>query len=194
MAPHINEAPQLLLETRWIAMSLKDVFQSYLNEMEWEDEIQHDEDANSDYIVTQYSIDDQAYTLQLSTHEDRQQLKIVMQSPISIPQKRFDVACQIVNFINARMPVGNLEIGENGIVYYRWSIDVEGSNAATMQFKKMVAAAGNAFDQIRAPAIVAAALTKQNVKEIMDDYIESLEVLSKSETQEDGNDNAPSSL
>ena len=51
-------------------MALKDVFQQFLNDVEWEDEIAHDDSDDTDFISTGCQIDSQRYRLILITSRE----------------------------------------------------------------------------------------------------------------------------
>jgi hypothetical protein len=156
-------------------MQLKDVLQQFLNSEEWKDEIEHDDSDNTDFISTRYGIKGQTYDLQLTADQDRQVIRVLMVSPITMPGGRRTEAAIVVNGLNSRMGFGNLGINDDGAIYYRWAMDVEGATAAPQQFANMVAMAASAFDNIRCAALGAAAFSKQSGEEILKDYQEAVE-------------------
>jgi hypothetical protein len=169
-------------------MSLKDLFQEALNELEWEDEILHDEDVDTDYINTSYGIDGQSYRLQIVTDEDSQTIRVMMMSPIRIPKARMREAAYVLNFLNTGIRAGNLQMSEDGSIHYRWNLDVEGSTPSTKQFVNMISAGAGTFDEIRCTAIGTAAFTKQPAEDIFKDLNAMIENRRSSSAE------APSSL
>lgn len=156
-------------------MFLKDVLQQFLNEEEWKDEINHDDNDDTDYIDTGYQIDGQNYRLILITDEESQLLKVTLVSPIKIPKPRMKETTFVLNFLNLRLPVGHLAVSlDDGTLYYRWEISVDGATAAPQQFRTLIGAASGAFDEIRSAAIGAAAFSKASVEEIFKDYDEAV--------------------
>jgi hypothetical protein len=73
------------------------------------------------------------------------------------------------------MNYGNIGFQNDGTIYFRWTMDVEGATAAPHQFATMVAAASSAFETWRGTAIGAAAFSKQSGEEILKDYHEAVE-------------------
>ena len=171
-------------------MTFKEVFQAALDQMEWDDDIAHDDSDNTDFINTGYSIDGQSYRLILVTDEDRQRISISMKSPISIPKNRQKDGAFVVNALNVGLSVGNLEFTENGSIYYRWAIDVDGSAPSADQIKTLIGAAGSAFDELRASMLGKVAFTKQTGEEIVAEYREAVSQMSS----KDDDDSTPSEL
>jgi len=151
-------------------MQLKDVLQQFMNVEDWKDEIEHDDSDNTDFINTKFDIDGQVHTLLLITDQDNQTIKVMMVSPIKIPKPRTKEAAIVMNGLNNRINYGNIGFRDDGTIYYRWTMDVEGATAASQQFATMVAAASSAFDTLRGTAIGAAAFSKQSGDEILKDY------------------------
>jgi len=60
---------------------------------------------------------------------------------------------------------------EDGAVYYRWGMDVEGSTASPTQFRNLVVGASASFDEPRCAAIGAAAFTVRSGEKIIGDYV-----------------------
>jgi len=158
-------------------MTLKDILQRCLNELEWKDAIEHDESDDTDYVSTGYLIDGQSYRLVLVTSEKDQILRIMLVSPLRIPKSRIREAALVLNFLNSRMSVGNLEIDATDMLYYRWAIDVEGASAAPAQFKTMIGAATAAFDERRCTAIGAAVFSVMPAEDIIESYVQEAENL-----------------
>lgn len=170
-------------------MTFKEVFQIALNELEWDDEIDHDDSDDTDFISTGYSIDGQSYQLTIVTDEGRQRLSVTMKSPIAIPKGRQKDGAIVVNALNVGMAVGNLEFAANGSLFYRWAIDVDGTAPSAAQIKTLVSAAAAAFDELRTSMIGKVAFTKQPGEDIVTEYWDTVkEMNSKSE------DEAPSEL
>ena len=82
------------------------------------------------------------------TFQDRQEIKVILSSPISVPEARRNDAPLIINRLNLRLGVDNLELTEEGKVYYRWSFGVEGSVASPAQIRNMLMSGMRAFDEI----------------------------------------------
>jgi hypothetical protein len=156
-------------------MSLKDVLQEFMNGEEWEDEIQHDDSDNTDFVNTQIDIDGQIHTLLLLTDDDNHLMQVAMFSPIVVPKERRNDACVLVNGLNNRMRYGNLLIQDSGNFAWRWAVNVEGIIAAPIQIANMFRVAVGAFDTLRRDAMGAAAFSKQSGKELLDNYFKASE-------------------
>src|ERR1700721_4242595 len=152
-------------------MQLKDVLQQFLDSREWKDEIEHDDSDNTDFFSTRYGIDGQTYILQLTADQDDQIIRVMMVSPIKVPQPRRTEAAVVVNGLNSRFGFGNLGVNDDGTIYYRWAMDVGGATAAPQQFANMVVMAASVFENMSA-AIGAGAFSKQSGVEILKDYQE----------------------
>lgn len=155
-------------------MTLKDVLQDALDQMGWEDDIDHDESDNTDFINTGYSIDDQPYRLIIIADEDTQRFSVTMKSSIAIPKSRQKDAALVVNALNVGLSVGNLEFSENGSVYFRWAIDVDGSTPSPDQIRSLIVFAEYAFDELRASTIAKVVFTKQGGEKIVGEYREAV--------------------
>jgi hypothetical protein len=151
-------------------MKLKDVLQKFMNVEGWKDEIEHEDSDNTDFINAKLDVDGQAYTLLLITDHDNQTIKIILVSPIKIPKPRTKEAAIVMNGLNNSINYGSIGFQDDGTIYYRWTIYVEGATAASQQFATMVAAASSAFEALRGAAIGAAAFSKQSGEEILKDY------------------------
>jgi hypothetical protein len=151
-------------------MALKDVLQQFLDSEQWQDEIAHDDRDDTDFISTGFQIDGQRYRLILITAELPVTLRVVLISPLKIPKARARGAAIVLNALNVRLAYGNLEMDEEGSVYFRWGMDVEGATAVPMQFGHLINAATSAFDELRTAAIGAAAFSKQPAEDIIDEY------------------------
>ena len=169
-------------------MSLKDLLQQFLNDEKWEDEIRHDDDDDTDFIRTDFEIDGQSYGLILITAEQSQTIRVVLISPIKIPKPRAKEAAFVLNYLNSCMSYGHLQMTDDGEVCFRWAMDVEGATAAPAQFAHLIAAATAAFDELRRPAIGAAAFTKQSADDIIAEFKKEVEKAGKNSNE------APSSL
>ena len=152
------------------AMTLKDVLQQFLNENEWEDKIEHNDDDDADFINTGYQIEGQNYRLILSANEPRQVLNVLLFSPIKVPKARAKEATFLLNFLNVMLSCGNCELAEDGSVYFRWAIDVDGATAAPKQFGTLVGAAAAAFNEATSSSIGAVAFTKQSGEDIIEEF------------------------
>jgi hypothetical protein len=151
-------------------MALKDVLQQFLDSEQWQDEIAHDDRDDTDFISTGFQIDGQRYRLILITAELPVTLRVVLISPLNIPKSRAREAAIVLNALNVRLAYGNLEMDEEGSVYFRWGMHLEGSIAVPMQFGHLINAATSAFDEPRSAAIGAAAFTKQSAEAIITEY------------------------
>ncbi len=160
-------------------MTLKETLQAFLDELDWEDEIGEHEGEH--FIDTGYKVEAQRCRLQFITNEATQLIRVSLRSPISVPDDRRVVGAVVLNALNLRLPVGALHMDEDGVIYFAWAIDVEGSGASTKQFVNMVAAAGSAFDRVRTAAIGAAAYTQFSAKRILAEYHAALDEMMEAE-------------
>ena len=153
-------------------MSLKNLLQKALNELEWQGHIQHDDKDNTDYIKTSYLINNQKYGLLIVVGEAVKTISLTVISSIKIPYARIKEAAFVVNHLNYGLSFGNLEISGDGDVYFRWGVDVEGSVPGTKQIYNLISAAGSAFSEFRVGAIGDSAFTELSGEKIVADYEE----------------------
>jgi hypothetical protein len=151
-------------------LTLKDVFQQFLDGENWEDEITQADGDNTHFINTGFVIDGQNYRLILITSELLQTLRVVLISPLKIPNVRARETAIVLNALNVHIAYGNFELREDGTVYYRWGIDVEGAKAVPKQFAHLINGATSAFSELRAAVVGAAAFSKQPAEVIISDY------------------------
>jgi hypothetical protein len=160
-------------------MALKDVLQQFLDDEQWHDQIAHDDRDNTDFINTGLQIDGQRYRLILMTAELPVTLRVVLISPLKVPKTRAREAAIVLNALNVRLAFGNHEMDDEGSIYFRWGIDVEGATAVPMQFGHLINAATSAFDELRTAAIGAAAFSKQSAEDIIAEYKSAADRLSE---------------
>jgi hypothetical protein len=156
-------------------MALKEVLQQFLNDVEWKDEIVHDDGDDTDFVSTGLQIDGQRFRLILITAEKGQTIRVLLVSPITIPKPRAREAAVVLNSLNLRIRFGNLEMDDEGAVYYRWGMDIEGATAGPRQFRNLIDAGTSAFDELHCAAIGAAAFTRQPAREIIKAYTKAVE-------------------
>jgi hypothetical protein len=89
-------------------MSLKDLLQKALNELEWQGDIQHDDKDNTHYIKTSYLINNQKYGLIIVVGESVKTISLTVISSIKIPFSRIKEAAFVVNNLNYGLSFGNL--------------------------------------------------------------------------------------
>ena len=123
-------------------MALKDVFQQFLNDVEWEDEIAHDDSDDTDFISTGCQIDSQRYRLKYDYLRESSDDQNFARLSIWIAEDRAREAAFVLNDLNLRMGYGNLEMAEDGAgLNHRWALDVEGATASPEQFGNLIGAA-----------------------------------------------------
>ena len=160
-------------------MKLKQVLQQFLDEEKWEDEIGFDEYDQSYFIATNFVIMGQTYQLHIATYEIHREIKVVLSPPMKISTDRRDDAYRLINDLNLRIRAGNLEMNDDGMLYYRWSISVEGVEATPQQFGKLLTTAISIFDEIRTASLGAVAFTKLPIDQVLSDYNLAVEQLSQ---------------
>lgn len=152
-------------------MSLKDVLESFLSEMGWEDEISRDELHDELIIATGVTLGDQGYRTYIQTHEQSQFIKIFMYCPFSVPIERMDVAPVVINRLNVDLPAGHIEMMGDGTVRYRHFVDVENATASAALVQNMLAGACSTFtDDARLKAIGALRFTSAPISVIIEEY------------------------
>ncbi|MFN3456308.1 MAG: hypothetical protein ACK4Z8_01865 [Novosphingobium sp.] len=150
-------------------MNLKSLLESTMKDWEWEDEVETNDDGNVHTVATPYVIDGNSYRMFLEGHDRSQLIKMYLYSPVSIPEKRHDDACVVLNRLNKNVYSGFLDlIGEN--VRYLHVVDVEGCEPEVQLVSNMRASAGNAFRPAITQALGALAFTKLSPKEIIAQY------------------------
>lgn len=160
-------------------MALKGIMQQFLDEVDWKDEIEHDNDDATDFVSTGLQIDGQNYRLILITDENAQTIRVSLVSPIRIPKLRVKEAAFVLNAINLRIRFGNLELDDEGVVYYRWGMDIEGGTASPTQFRNLISAASASFDGPRCAAIGASAFTRKTGESIIKEYVKAMEGINR---------------
>jgi len=158
--------------------TLKDVFQAALDKWEWSDKIEHDDSDDTDYISTDYSIDQQKYRLVIFTDERTRDIVINLYSPIIIPPDRQNAGAFLMNFFNSGLRASaSIMMSPDGKVVYKNSTNVSGTSASVEQFEILKALAGVIFESEtqRTRAIGAVAFTKQSIDSIIEDFLSSLD-------------------
>ena len=160
-------------------MKLKQVFQQFLDEEKWEDKIEFDGYDHSDFVATNFVIMGQTYQLHIATYENLREIKVVLTPPIKFSASRRDDACRLVNDLNLRIRAGNLEINNDGMLYYRWNISVEGVEATPRQFNALLSTAISVFDEIRTASLGAVAFTQLPIDQVLFEYNSAVANLSR---------------
>jgi hypothetical protein len=156
--------------TEEVLMALKDVLQQFLDDEQWEDQIAHDHSDNTDFINTGFVIDGQRYRLILITADVPQTIRVVLISPLKVPKARSREAAIVLNALNVHMAYGNFELDDEGILSFRWGMDLEFAKAVPQQFGHLINAGTSAFNELRAAVIGAAAFSKQPAETIILEY------------------------
>lgn len=128
-------------------MTLKDVLQQFLNEMEWHDDITYDADIDEHVVATSIVVDEKTYRLFLHTDEPLKLLKIFLYVPFDLPRDRLETASSVVNVLNRSLHTGHLEVFETGEIRYRNAVDVENIEASAAFFHNLLAAACGTFQR-----------------------------------------------
>lgn len=167
-------------------MALKDVLQDALNEWGWEDEIEHDDDDDTDYVRTTTVMFDQSYSFVIYTDEERQSITISVKSPVTIPKIRFADATVLLNRFNLGLRFGRFTCyDEDGGLIYSNTLDLEGLHPVPVVFTNLRDSAGFAFSEHRCNAIGALVFTKQSTADIISEYEENI---ASPAADEDGDD------
>lgn len=147
-------------------MSLKFLLEEAMKNWEWEDQVETNEENNSHSVSTLYHIDGNAYRMYIEAHENSHLVKLFLYSPVSIPDKRHDEACVVINRLNKSVYSGFIDLlGEN--IRYMHIVDVEGFQPDVQLVSNMRAAAGSAFRPEIAQALGTLAFTKLSAAEII---------------------------
>ncbi len=151
-------------------MSLRELLENALKEREWDQEVIHDDDDNSDYVNVQFTIDNQNYLLQIIADDEMETLRVLLFSNIKIPTGRLKEASQVINWFNYRLNYGNFDLEPDGKVYYRWGLALRDAKPATTQIHILISTAADAFDETHVSAIASCAFTKQSAEDIIKDF------------------------
>ena len=148
-------------------MRLADKVQEWLNAVEWEDDIERDEEAQTSGMTTGYSIEGQSYKLWIETDEKREWIKLYLYAPINVQQKKRAEVALLFNHINTCRSEGSLQFLQNGKIVFRHTIDVENAQPSVEMINNMLSSASGVFESWF-EEISAVALTKTTAQEIFD--------------------------
>lgn len=155
-------------------MPLTKVLQEWLNDEGWQDHIETDDSRVRAEISTNFSVNDQPHRLFFNVDEEREWLSVYMYSPMNVPHARMGEVTRILNRVNTRLGLGRLacyDDEESNPLQFLVRIDVEGSALTTRQITSMISAAIGTFRGY-GQLLIAAALTKQSVDSLWNEFLE----------------------
>lgn len=149
-------------------MRLANKVQEWLDEMEWEEPLERDEEAQTASYNTRYGIKDQGFDLYIETIEKRDWIQIFLYAPFKARAEQHHQVALLCNRINGSIASGAIHVLDNGRIRFRHTVDMEGAEPSTIMITRMLGAAGDVFDHWF-DELSAVALTKTTAQEIFDE-------------------------
>ena len=128
---------------------LASALQRWLDQEEWQDEIEILEDGASTRLSTGFKVNDVGYRLVMETDEQREQFFVYMYTPFEVPPRRMPEMARFLNMINSRFSAGRLachDDDESNPVQFMWKIPVSDEGLSTIQISRMVGAAVQVYE------------------------------------------------
>jgi tetratricopeptide (TPR) repeat protein len=153
-----------------VSMPLTSVLKEFLNEQDWQDEIDVNEEHTHAQLRTSFEIDGQSYAAFIEVNESVETVAVYLYTPINVaPARRGEIAL-LLNEINCQLGLGRFATAhddEPRPVQWCGAIDVEGSTLSSAQIVVLVSAGINAC-QNYASAISAVALTEVSAQDVLE--------------------------
>jgi hypothetical protein len=148
-------------------MPLTQLIQDFVDDVQWKDEISIDTEQKCSGLPFKYGNDDLSFQVYLEADEARSWLKIFFYNEMTIPEKRYAEACELVNAINQRIGLGRLSAISKGAFQFRQVVDLEGTGSpTTLVIKNLIGAAMDVFSTW-SEELGAVIFTKMSAKEIL---------------------------
>lgn len=146
-------------------MKLTSALKKWMDQEEWNDEIQIDDVENGARVDTTVGINNQGHRLILQTDETGEVFTVTLMSPFNVPSARMADMARILNRLNGGLRFGKLycwDDADSNPVTFEYVIDVEGSELVPQQIGNMLRPAMNTFAG-SGELLAAVALTKQPI-------------------------------
>jgi hypothetical protein len=154
-------------ESLKITYKYNGILEQWLKERGWDDEIEFDLEKQQFQISTSIGLSDFTFRLYVEVDEARDLFDVYLYTLFEVKKSRRRGCYAVLNDINAGIGQGRFVVTDRGAIQYNHRIDVEGAAPTHITIERMVAPA-LAFCQIWVPALYAAATSKQEADEIID--------------------------
>jgi hypothetical protein len=154
-------------------MRLTSVLRDWLVEMEWDDEVEVQDDEKFARFSTQYIVSGQPHRLFLEADEEIECFFIYLYTPYNASPDYADEMCRLLNRVNSVVRFGRLSFrddGKSAPLQYKWALDLEGSEFAKKQIGNMLSSGGYALERY-GQALMAVALMGLPAAEAWDKHV-----------------------
>ena len=151
-------------------MLLTQYLQSWLSEIEWNDEIRIDEENQTSHLSSSYKPDEHAYDLFVDINESKSLISVYLYSSVVVPESRFPELSMLFSHINNRLHIGRFTCLPGRKVQFGVSCDVEGCDIGYPLLSNMLNAAATAMDLWASEIglVVFSSMTAADVLEVVD--------------------------
>ena len=148
-------------------MPLTQLIQDFMDMEEWKDEISIDAEDRTCSLQFKYGDGELSFQAYLEADEARSWLKVFFYNQMTIPEKRYVEACELVNSINQRLGTGRFCALSKGPFQYRQVVDLEGTGSwKPVLVSNLLNMAMSAFSNW-SEELGAVVFTKSSAKEIL---------------------------
>ena len=148
-------------------MPLTQLIQDFMDAEGWKDEISIDAKERTASLSFDYGDGELSVKGYLEADEARCWLKVFFYNQMTIPEKRYTEACELVNTINQRLNTGRFCALSKGPFQYRQAVDLEGAaSPMPVLIANLLEAAMSAFS-MWSEEMGAVVFTKTTAKEIL---------------------------
>ncbi len=149
-------------------MKLAGKVQEWLNHLEWNDEINLDEENQTSSVSFYYSIKNQSFKVWIETDEKRDVLKFYFYAPFNALANKLNDCETLFNYINACSKWGAITCTDTqGTIRWRHCIDFEGTDPSIATINNAFNVGNHLFEHWF-DEITTTALTKTCAKDIID--------------------------
>jgi hypothetical protein len=151
-------------------MVLTQYLQSWLNEIEWNDEIHIQEENQTSHLSSSYKPSEHAYDLFIDIDERKSFISVVIYSSVVVPESRFAELSMLFSHINNRVRIGRFNCLPGRKVQFGATYDVEGCDIGYPLLSNMLNAAATAMDLWASEIglVVFSNMTATDVLEVVD--------------------------
>ena len=155
-------------------MRCTQAIQDFLDQQEWNDEIEINEDRTAGRLATSMTLNEQSCRLYVEAEETEERVYVYLYFPIQTPPARLPDVVRLLNRINAPMKLGRLacfDDGDANAIQYKASIDVEDGTIVGTQIASMLIPGRFTFLRYW-DLLMSACLTKQGADALWTNFLE----------------------
>lgn len=151
-------------------MSLLQILESFVEEKEWDDEVESIDESGTCRISTELEIAGQDFELVVYGEEDSERLILYLMPPFRALDTKLLECCQLFNYLNDRyLYAGMLSLDKGGRIMYKNVLDTDDIDPVPALIHNMLKSGWSLFTT-HIEAIAAVAVTTKRFDEVLAEY------------------------